>query len=292
MSHGVNAIFSLLRTFAIPLNRENEPNKEKFNQDQASVKTNLPVSVSLSKQINIKTHENEDLHMTSCKKIDNTLVFTDWKNNRLTICTSDGTNKHHIPLSYTPLFITEVDSNTVAVSCGDTTILIINRSTRSITSTINTSDYCSGISYNDNNLYVVIDYSTIHVIDLTGKVIRTIPVPTDFIRDITVDRDRLVCLDKTSIYCCSLEGKVMWKFKKDEIQDLTLVTTDNEGNVYVTVLIKDIVVVVSDDGRHHRELLTQSDGLDKPWGIYFDKKENILLVCNDCDAFLFDVKKR
>ncbi|CAG2256672.1 unnamed protein product [Mytilus edulis] len=156
---------------------ENEPIKEEiFTQDQASVKNNLPVSVILRKQLNIKKSENENQNITGCIKTGNTLVFTDCDNKRLIICNSDGSDIHHIPLSYEPRYITEIDSNTVAVSCSDDkTILIINISTRSITSTINTSGYCWGISYNDNNLYVVIDMSIIHVMDLTGKVIRTIP---------------------------------------------------------------------------------------------------------------------
>ncbi|CAG2224698.1 unnamed protein product [Mytilus edulis] len=273
---------------------KNEPIKEEiFTQDQAFVKNNLPVSVIFSQQLNIKKSENENQSITSCIKIGNTLVFTDWSNNRLIICNSDGTDIHHIPLSYPPEYITEIDSNTVAVSCiYDSTILIINISTRSVTSTINTSGYCWGISYNDNNLYVVIDRSIIHVMDLTGKVIRTIPAPSDDITNITVDRDRLVYIDETSIYCCSLDGKLMWKFKMGEIQDLRRVSTDNEGNVYVTNEMTNTVLVVSEDGKHHRELLTKSDGLYRPWGIYFDKKENVLLVCNKLNgnAFSFDVK--
>ncbi|XP_063409157.1 uncharacterized protein LOC134692628 [Mytilus trossulus] len=275
------------------LNENTTTTEDSFTQAQTPVKYNLPVSVALRLKFNIKKTANENLYISSCIKTGNTLVFTEQINDRLIIYNSDGTDIYHIPLSYTPGYITEIDSNTVAVSYGyHRIVLIINISTRSVTSTINTSRHCYGISYNDNNLYVVIERSIIDVMDLTGKVIHTIPVPTDDINDITVDRDRLVCIDDTSIYCCSLDGKVMWKFKNDEFQDLTSVTTDDEGNVYVTDVKKDIVVVVSDDGRHHRELLTQSDGLDKPWGIYFDKKENILLVCNDCDAFLFDVKKR
>ncbi|XP_071147607.1 uncharacterized protein [Mytilus edulis] len=276
-------------------NSKNEPIKEEiFIQDQASVKNNLPVSVTLHKQINIKMSKNKSQFISSCIKTDNTLVFTDFQNNRLIICNADGTDIYHIPLSYRPYYITEIDSNTVAVSCS--TILIINISTRSITSTINTSDYCRGISYNDNNLYVVtdVDMSIIHVMDLTGKVIRTISIPPNYIRDITVDRDRLVYINKTSIYCCSLDGKLMWKFKMDKFQDLTCVTTDNEGNVYVNDYMKDTVIVVSDDGKHHRELLTESDGLRDPRGIYFDKKENVLLVCNERDgnAFFLDVIKK
>ncbi|XP_052097430.1 uncharacterized protein LOC127732432 [Mytilus californianus] len=275
-------------------NPKNEPNKEEA-QDQASVKTNLPVSVNLRQQLNIKKSKNENPTIFSCIKIDNTLVFTYYRNNRLIICNSDGTDIHHIPLSYQPWFMTVVNINTVAVSCiHDRTILIINISTRSVTSTINTSGNCYGISYNDNNLYVVIDLSIIHVIDLTGKVIRTIPLPSDRIWDITVDRDRLVCTDFTSIYCCSLDGELLWKFKIDKFQDLVYVTTDNERNVYVTYYNTNTVEVISDDGKHHRELLTKSDGLDRPWGIYFDKKENILLVCNyyNGKVFLFDVKRK
>ncbi|XP_052097384.1 uncharacterized protein LOC127732394 isoform X2 [Mytilus californianus] len=273
-----------------------EPNKEEeIAQDQALVKANLPVSVILRQQFNIQKSKNEYLTILSCIKIDNTLVFTDYRNERLIICNSDGTDIHHIPLYYQPYFMTEVNFNTVAVSCGrHRTILIINISTRSVTSTINTSGNCYGISYNDNKLYVVIDYSKMHVMDLTGKVIRTIPLPSGSIRDITVDRDRLVCTDVTSIYCCSLDGKLIWKFKMDKLQDLRRVTTDDEGSVYVTNDLTNTAVVVSDDGKHHRELLTESDGLKNPNGIYFDKKENILLVCNirDGNVFLFDLKMK
>ncbi|CAC5373627.1 unnamed protein product [Mytilus coruscus] len=275
---------------------ENEPNKEKaFPQDQASVKTNLPVSVTLRQQLNINKYENEHLNITSCIKTGNTLVFTDCENDRLIFCNSDGTDIHHIPLSYIPSYMTEVNSNTVAVSCiFNRTILIINISKGSVTSTINTSGYCRGILYNGNNLYVVIDQSIIHVMDLTGKIIRTITLPSYRIYDITEDRDRLVYIDLTSIYCCSLDGKLIWKFKMDKFQDLRRVTTDNEGNVYVTDINSHTVLVVSDDGKLDREIRTKSDGLNKPWGIYFDKKEIILLVCNvrDGKAFLFDVKKK
>ncbi|XP_063409500.1 uncharacterized protein LOC134692836 isoform X2 [Mytilus trossulus] len=272
---------------------ENKTSKEEpFTHDQASIKNNIHVSVKLRQQLNIKKSKNERPKISSFIKTGNTLVLTDYKNYRLIIGNSDGTDIHHIPLSYKPQCITEIDRNTVAVSCiGVSSIHIINISTRSIVRTIKTSGYCGGISYNNNNLYVVIDGSIIDVMDRTGKVIRTIPVPSDSI-DITVDRDRLVYIDYASIYCCSLDGKLIWQFQKYEFLDLTCVTTDNESNVYVTNASTHTVIVVSDDGKHHREILTELDGLIWPKVIYFDKKENILLVCNDCDTFLFDVKQQ
>ncbi|XP_071142107.1 uncharacterized protein [Mytilus edulis] len=261
------------------LNPKNEPNKdEAFAQDQTPIKTNLPVSVNLRKQLNIRTPLSQVL-IVSCIKIGNTLVFSNRRNKSLTICNAHVTEIHDLPLSYKPHYITVVDSNTVAVSCTyDRTILIINISTRSVTSEINTSGGCYGISYNDNNLYVVIDMSIMHEMDMTGTVIRTITLPSNDINDITVDRDRLVCIDKKTIHCCSLDGELLWKFENDKFQDLRSVTTDYEGNVYVINFSNYTVVVVSDDGKHFRELVTESDGLECPVGIYFDKKESVLLV--------------
>ncbi|CAC5405962.1 unnamed protein product [Mytilus coruscus] len=268
---------------------------EDFNKAQKPLKYNLPVSVNLRKQLNIQELRIKNPNIFSCIKIGNALVFADFKNNRLIICNVNSTDMHNIPLSYKPYYITGVNRNTVAVSCYSCTILLIDISRCSVTRTIKTSGNCWGLSYYDNNLYVDIDYNTIHVMDLTGQEIRTtcIPLPSDDILDITVDRNRLVCISVRSIYYCSLDGKLIWKFEDDEYQDLRGVTTDVEGSVYVTNYMTKTVVVISDDGQRYRDLLTESDGLDDPSGIYFDKNDNSLLVCHfGGKVFLFDVKKK
>lgn len=231
-----------------------------------------------------------------CIKVDNALVFTDWSHSQLISCNSNGTDIRHIPLSYKPCYMTAVDSSTVAVSCShDRCILIVDISIGSVISTIKTSGKCYGVSYDGNNLYAVIGRDKIHVIDLTDKVIiRTIHLPSKSTIDITVHRDRLVWIYMTSVHCRSLDGRLMWKFKNHKYENLCRVTTDNEGNVYVTDCFTSTVVVLSDDGKQYRECLTESDGLDTPHGIYFDKKENMLLACNlnDGNAFLIGVKKK
>ncbi|CAC5406366.1 unnamed protein product [Mytilus coruscus] len=243
---------------------------EAFVPAQTPVKSNLPISVTLRQQVNVKTPYALQF-IWDCIKIGNALVFPDNNNYQLIICNSDG--KHRIPLPCNPYYITEVNG--------------------SVSSKISTICSCWGISCIDNNLYVVIEWFMIHVIEVTGKVKRTILLPSNIIRHITVDRDRLVCIDYTSIYCCSLDGTLIWKFKNYNYQDLRGVTTDGEGYVYVNNGNTNSVVEVFGDGQNHREILTGSDGLNRPRGIYFDKKENILLVCNyrDGKAFLFDVNK-
>lgn len=270
------------------------PSTEKFVQVHKDVLNNLPVSATLREHINLEK-SNDYLFFNSCIKIGSTLVFTTYVNNRLITCNISGSDIHHIPLSYKPYYITEVDSKTVAVSCSiDGTILIINITTGSVTSTINTNDGCWGISYNDCNLYVVLNSSMLQVMTLTGEVIRTVFLPTESIRDITVDRDRFVCIDSTSIYYCSLDGNLLWQFKNDKYKDLRGVTTDDEGNVYVIDRRTNSVFVVSDDCIQNRELFTESAGLIYPNGIHFDQKKHSLLLCNefDGDCFIVDVKKK
>ncbi|VDI67419.1 Hypothetical predicted protein [Mytilus galloprovincialis] len=133
--------------------------------------------------------------------------------------------------------------------------------------------------------------------DLTGTVLRTIPLPSyddmsDKSYEITVDKDRFVGVNSSAIYCL-LYGKLIWNFK-NEFDTLRCVTTDYEGNVYVTNERNNTAVVVSEDGKRYRKILTESNGLANPRGIYFDKKENMLMICSSYSgkATLFDVKKK
>lgn len=194
---------------------------------------------------------NKTVH--SCIKIGKTIVFTDIKNDQLLIYNSRGTGLHGIVLSFSPLYIAEIDSNTVAVSDHDRNIHIMKLSTGSDISSIQPWGFCSGISYTNKSLYVL-SQGIIFVMDLTGKVSSSIHLSIDIedsddIRNITVNRDRFICTDKTSIYCFSLEGKLMWKFKNPKYEYLRKVTTDDEGNIYATNIVTNAVIVVSGDGK-------------------------------------------
>ncbi|VDI59551.1 Hypothetical predicted protein, partial [Mytilus galloprovincialis] len=279
-----------------PTSEENTTTEESFSQAQTPVKYNLPVSVSLRQRIKIRKPKYKNLFITSCIKTGNTLVFTDTDNNRLIICNVDGTDFHHIPLPYKPYYMTEIDSNTVAVSYRyNWTIPIINISTRSVIRTIYTRTIFNGISYHENNLYFGIGKRTIQVMNLTDEVIRTISVPSRGIFDITVDRDRLVYTDIRSIYCYSLDGERIWVTAKDDnTKNFRRVTTDNKGNVYATYTDTHTVEIIYDKGQQQRKLLNLSDGIYKPYGIFFDKEENILVVCSVEFGlvYLFDVKDK
>lgn len=216
-----------------------------------------------------------------CGKVGNNLVFTGQSpDSRLLICKEDGTVVHSISLSYRPLYVTEVDSNTVAVSCTlDKTILIIDVSTGSISSSIETSDFCDGISYADNFLYVVIEGSSIQEMDLIGTEKRTIRLPVNRITSINVLGNKVVCIDTSKIFCFSLDGEFIWEFSSYMFSYFDRLTTDNAGNVYVTHARAESVVVVSCDGKYLGEIVYESLERFYPFSLHFCKKEIMLMVC-------------
>lgn len=63
--------------------------------------------------------------------------------------------------------------------------------------------------------------------------------------------------------------------------------------MYVTDAWGNTVFFVSGIGNRFGDILNGRDGLDKPCEVHFDKKENVLLVCNAHvgKSFLFDIKK-
>ncbi|CAG2189517.1 unnamed protein product [Mytilus edulis] len=156
-----------------------ETTEAAFAQAQSVVKYNLPVLVTLQKHLNIELLLNDSLFICGYIKLQNKLVLIDASYyNRLIICNIDETDFRTIPLSHKPDYITEVDINTVAVSCiYKSTILIINIYVGEISSVFKIGGIYHGLSYDAYNVYTVCGDKSIHVTDMTGNVIRVIPIP-------------------------------------------------------------------------------------------------------------------
>lgn len=97
--------------------------------------------------------------------------------------------------------------------------------------------------------------------------------------------------DDNSVTCCDLQGKLKWKLELAAfLSDASGITVDLYGRVYVSGYWSDNVVVISPDGDKHRVLLSENDDLQHPQALFFDCKNNKLLISNERDvAFLYDV---
>lgn len=134
--------------------------------------------------------------------------------------------------------------------------------------------------------------SDIAVIDLNGHATRTIPNPGVDIGYLTVDKDRLYFCDRFSLFCCDLSGNVIWEFDIEDYKDMYGLATDSKGNVYVANADGECILVVSQDGRLYKDILTNFDTFDSPISLNFDRKQNRIVVRNHTNekAFISDVE--
>jgi len=98
---------------------------------------------------------------------------------------------------------------------------------------------------------------------------------------------------KTNTVCChKINGDKLWEFQDVAmIRTPTGVAVDRYLNVYVASLGNNSLVVISPDGKSCRTVLDDSDGINQPTAIYFDKVKNNLVVCNyHGTAFLYKVE--
>lgn len=223
-------------------------------------------------------------------------MFADYARNSLLIYDINGSYNRKIKLSSNPLSISVINENDVAVSYyRGQRIEIISINTGKVKKVIETNDVIHVISYQNGLIYAVVDDQNIDVMSMTGKLIRSFKCPSkSIVQCLLTDTDSMFLTDPSTgtLYCCDLYGSVKWKFTDDTINWPTKVITDGNGNVYVSCEVSNNVVVVSSDGKYHKELLSKKDGLKNLTAISYDKSNNCLLVCNEDyrDALLFDVK--
>ncbi|XP_063409704.1 uncharacterized protein LOC134692965 [Mytilus trossulus] len=236
---------------------------------------------------------NEDFDIKGCTICGEKLLFTDKRNKRIIIHNGAGNHIEDISLSSEPFDIVALDDESVAVSFGrNRYIEKINMNTKVVTK-IHSGVNCWGLSYDGEYLYAVIDgYGTyVAVITLTGKLIRRIPVGSEFdqIEYITTYGKNVffsVFIPK-NIVSINLNGSVQWQFQKNIFNQPRGVTSDIHGNIFVTGFSSHNVVVIENNGHDCSELLNKGSGLHYPTSIYFDNLKARLLVSNLNDGFAY-----
>ncbi|CAG2249884.1 unnamed protein product [Mytilus edulis] len=234
-----------------------------------------------------------------CMSREGDFLFTDHVLHSLYVIKSDGTLKYEMSVDPSDEFdITFVDDNNVAITSGSsidrTGIDIINIENRNTLKFINLPGPSYGITRDQDSLFVCVegrgiykvntmDYTTSHMISCNLPPFSYVSVLDNKIY-YTDDNDN-------SVVCCDNKGSRHWTFKNDSVLRLPRgFTVDNDNNVFVAGERSSNVVIISNDGKQHKEILTEEDGLREPSAIFFDKQKRELLVANSTQiAFLYRV---
>jgi outer membrane protein assembly factor BamB len=205
--------------------------------------------------------------------------------------------KDIVRFSGIPFEVSYTGENIVAVTIyNKQEVVFVNVITNTIISTIDIGHACYGTDFNINRLAIrVIQPQSSHIVylDPKGKLIDRVNIPGEYSTNISLRDDTIKCTDwKTNtIYCYTLTGQQIWAFKGENvIREPMGIALDKNRNVYVAGKGTNNVVVLSPDGKNCREILTQSDGLNKPYSLRINIDRNELLVCNkNGPAFVFSL---
>ena len=110
---------------------------------------------------------------------------------------------------------------------------------------------------------------------------------------VTSFNDRLYYTDsmRSEVVRCDINGTILWTFTdKSVLKTPSSVTVDDYGNVYVIDANPVNVIVISADGKEHRQLLSKADRLENPNALHYDRQTRQLLVANEkTSAFIYSV---
>ncbi|XP_071135646.1 uncharacterized protein [Mytilus edulis] len=260
--------------------------KQKFIQD-----------ITLN-QIQAMTTTNGGAIRGCCATPDNHLLLTHHSKSKLSLMDFHGSCLASFSIGYGDSYgVSFLDNHNVAVTSGQVDVFhginIIHLPSRKKVDFIELPGNPFSIASTSEKIYCVVKYMGIYQINKNDHKISTFVKGNfsscSFVA--TNEENIYYSNDKSCIISTSYSGETLWEFKHEKIlHGPRGAAFDNYGNLYITGEKLSNVVVLSSDGKQHREILTRSDGLNYPSAIFFDKDENRLIVSSgNTNILIFNV---
>lgn len=223
-----------------------------------------------------------------CISVNGRYFFTNYNYRKnLHVISSDGTFRYgmlHIPSD--GFDITVIDEKNIAITSGFSYdhigIDIIDTETQKKIKFINLPDRPFGITRCNNSLFVCVDglgiYKSIYTVGYS--ISRMISCNLPLASYVSVFNDNIYYTDKRDdcVVCCDRKGSHVWTFKATLVFKFpTGINVDNHGNVFVVGDMSSNVIIISNDGTHHREILTKDDAMNRLPFSLIKRPGNLLL---------------
>ncbi|XP_063411429.1 uncharacterized protein LOC134694354 [Mytilus trossulus] len=235
-----------------------------------------------------------------CMSEDGFVFLTDhYLRKSLITIVSDNKLKHKMHLGPSNGFdITLIDDITIAITSGASKqkvgFDIIDIKNQRKMKFIELRGRTWGITRYHDSLFVCVEDSGIYKMNTSNYTIScVISCILSSFSYISVFSDKIYCTNCNdhSIVCYDINGSCVWTFQnKLVLNEPRGIAVDINGNVYVVGFHSENVVIISRDGKHHKEILTKDDGLFFPSAIFLDKENRKVLVANNREtAFVYNI---
>jgi hypothetical protein len=224
------------------------------------------------------------------------MAFINYDPAFLQILNVDGSKERNLSLPiWDALDVACIDQNTAAVtSPSDKLITLVDLNTGKTVKSINTNTTCCGITSRNGMLVFSVFGKGLIKVDLKdGNIVEIVAFAADLSSRVTSFNDRLYYTDsmRSEGVCCDINGTILWTFTdKSVLKTPRSITVDDYGNVYVIDANPVNVIVISPDGKEHRQLLSKADRLENPRSLHYDRQTRQLFVANaNTSAFIYSV---
>ncbi|VDH93907.1 Hypothetical predicted protein [Mytilus galloprovincialis] len=304
LSPDLKTFVNKIKTFGTAVIQSSPLSLELKTSDECQANISFPqfltidqITPTLKKRLTIP-EQNITPKIFGCQILPNdNILILDKANKKLVLFSRDGENGETVFIfEDDPNDLCYIKGNLIAVSFHALfQIFLIDLSTKMITKTIEVDDSCFGIESNGKILIVKLLGGTksVFTLDLDGNVLSTFKVPGSRTIRIALCKDRIVCTDWKDdlVSCYTNDGVLLWTHKHENICEPWGITVDKHGFIYVACKGNGRIIVLSEDGKKSRTILSTDNGIAEPVAINIDESSSTLLVTNCFNgvAFVFKI---
>lgn len=246
-------------------------------------------SLQLRKKFEIKKNGNT-MYISGCELLAN---GNNNGHNFLMEYNEEGHFIRDIPVEANPYDLTVINTDRIAVSYSPLSFIeFIDLKKNIVLKRVEFENQCRGISYSDGKIYSIVRNEGIMVLDIDGTLLDTIHCGKS-VYNVTTTKTRIYYThkDSSTVYCCTTTVEIIWKFQDALLNKPSGIAADRYQNAFVVGHHSSNLLMLQDDGKVSKTLLTAEDGLKEPTRVCYNKKLNHLLVCNGRNgtAFVFSI---
>ncbi|CAC5419161.1 unnamed protein product [Mytilus coruscus] len=152
--------------------------------------------------------------------------------------------------------------------------------------TITTKNECRGISYQDHQLFVVMNEIGIVVLDLSGKILNTLAIDSPNVYNIATAKDRIYYTNEQekTVHCLSLTGHDIWVYQNNSIIWPRGVSVADNKDLFVVCSKSNNLSIINHILQDSKILLQETGDWIKPRAVYYSNDRKELLVCSEDDG--------
>ncbi|XP_063411404.1 uncharacterized protein LOC134694329 [Mytilus trossulus] len=216
------------------------------------------------------------------------ILLSDYNNGILKYDNNGGFESRISIKSSRAFSLAVVDEHTVLLSSGGWVkgLFLLDINSGSIVKTVNQRNwFFYGVSFQNGSYIVCTHFNGVKILSTSqGSVTNVISLSgVDGSNSYIASCQNLIVhsgFNSDAITCFNFKGELLWTYKASTLRKPCGITFDSDSNIYVAGSASNNIVLISPDGMNAKQLLDSSHGILDPRAIYFDKKDNVLLVAN------------